>query len=143
MLAALIGLALLVLAGLGWRGGRAAAQARGAALYHGQVALPGRLVGHDMTLPQIATRCSNCHDAGAAGPAPAGRARFATPLAAASLAEVRGRRGGPPSVYDARALCTLLRNGVDPAQVMIDNAMPRYQPTDDQCEDLWSFLLSR
>lgn len=134
--AALIG--LLALAAWGWRTADGAAQrARGAALFVGQEALAGRLVGHDEPLPALATRCSNCH--GAAGAA----APFATALTAAELSTPRVRRGGPASVFDAGRLCALLRDGSDPAHVMITTTMPRYDIGDEQCQALWSFLMTR
>lgn len=120
-----------------------AARARGEALYSGQAPLPGRLAGHEADLPGIATRCGNCHEAGRTGLAAAPGDRYAVGLSATRLTSPQSRRGGPASVYDAASLCRLLRTGVDPAQVMIDSAMPRYQPSDDQCQDLWKYLLSR
>jgi hypothetical protein len=64
-------------------------------------------------------------------------------LSAATLAEPVARRGGPPSRYDARSLCTLLRSGVDPAHVMVQRAMPRFDIDDLQCEALWQYLTNR
>ena len=54
----------------------------------------------------------------------------------------RSRRGGPPSAYDAASLCELLREGIDPAWVMVRQEMPRYAATDAQCIALWAFLVS-
>jgi hypothetical protein len=36
------------------------------------------------------------------------------------------RRNGPPSRYDARTFCTLLRTGVDPARIQVARIMPRF-----------------
>lgn len=116
---------------------------RGAALYAGEAPLAGRLFGHDGALPSTATRCRNCHEPGAAPTGPAGPGPYAAALNAASLQTARPRRGGPPSAFDAARLCALLRNGVDPAHVMIATTMPRYDITDAQCEDLWAYLASR
>lgn len=149
-----------------------AQRAAGSALFHGQAPLPGRLPGQGMTLPTIATRCSNCHEAspresggiGAtagstttarstvtaaarAGAAPADSSAtsdgYATRLRGDWLAQPRSRRGGPPSTYDAGALCTLLRAGTDPAHVVVPTVMPRYSPSDADCGALWAYLASR
>lgn len=124
--------------------------ARGQALFAGQVALTARLVGHDQPLPSLATRCVNCHGAAADGAAAARAAanlggagplaRTAPRLDRASLTQMQSRRGGPASAYDAGALCRLLRSGVDPAQVLLPAVMPRYDISDAQCADLWTYL---
>jgi hypothetical protein len=144
----------------------AAALWRGQALFQGDAALPASLAGHVQALPTAATRCVNCHgasDTGAAaraannafgagagaeagaGAGAGGGALPRTPpaLGRAGLAVPRVRRGGPPSAYDAAALCTLLRSGVDPAQVVIPGAMPRYGASDAQCADLWAYLVAQ
>ena len=100
--------------------------------------LPGRLAGHASDLPPQATRCVNCHAAGGAA-APA-TAAFGPSLGPATLTRAVSRRGGPPSRYDAASLCRLLRDGIDPAWVMVDAAMPRYAVSDAQCEALWARL---
>lgn len=131
-------LVLAVLAGAGaglaslWRD--AQARERGAALYEGRVALAGRPVGHETALPAVATRCANCHQ---------GAAAIGGALDARRLADAQPRRGGPATRYDAAALCQLLRTGIDPGQIIIDTAMPRYDVTDTQCTDLWAHLTSR
>lgn len=101
--------------------------------------LPGRLAGHTFDLPAAATRCVNCH-AGVARTASLDSAAFATPLHAGTLQLAISRRGGPPSTYDASSLCRVLREGVDPAFVVVDQAMPRYQASDAQCAALWAWL---
>lgn len=116
--------------------------ARGRQLFLGETALPARIVGQDFALPLQASRCVNCHGPSAAAPAPtAASAPAAAPmLSAATLTAALRRRGGPPSRYDAAALCTLLRTGVDPAYVMILRTMPRYEISDADCRSLWLHL---
>jgi hypothetical protein len=131
---------------------RQASVQRGQALFSGAAELQGRVVGHQVDLPAAAVACINCHgdaaserpllasaEAAASGVAP----RFAPPLTAQHLAQARPRRGGPPSQYEAASLCRLLREGLDPATVLIPLTMPRYRITDAQCADLWQFFLSR
>lgn len=101
--------------------------------------LRGRLNGHTIDLPAAATRCINCH-AGVATTDALGAAAFATPLHAGTLLHAMSRRGGPPSTYDAASLCRVLRDGIDPAFVIVDQAMPRYPASDAQCAALWTWL---
>ncbi|WPB55469.1 hypothetical protein [Xylophilus sp. GOD-11R] len=111
----------------------------GRALFHGeespsQPPVAGRLAGHPTSLPVAATRCVNCHAATAAANA------VGTPVQGGALQRLTPRRGGPPSAYDAASLCRLLRDGIDPADVLIDQTMPRYQVDDAQCAALWAWL---
>jgi len=109
-------------------------RAEGAALYEGRQPLVARVSGHEQPLPALATRCVNCHEgAQAIGPA----------LNERTLAQPLPRRGGPPSRYDAAALCRLLREGIDPASVIVPRAMPRYEIDTRACEALWSHLQNR
>ena len=109
-------------------------RAEGAALYEGRQPLVARVSGHEQPLPAMAARCVNCHEgAQAIGPA----------LNERTLAQPLARRGGPPSRYDAVALCRLLREGVDPASVIVPRAMPRYEIDGRGCEALWAHLQSR
>ena len=101
--------------------------------------LRGRLAGHPDLLPVVATRCVNCH-AVDGSKRPPGAAAFGPALGPATLARALARRGGPPSRYDADSLCRLLREGVDPAWVVIDAAMPRYEIDAAQCQALWASL---
>lgn len=142
---ALLLLALVPAAVWVQRGWQAAEQrARGAALFRGEVPVQASLVGHGVALPAVATRCSNCHEAGVAVAAPgAASSAYAATLTATRLTAPSVRRGGPPSAFDAKALCTLLRSGVDPAHVMIASTMPRYPFTESQCQDLWAYLMTR
>jgi hypothetical protein len=126
---------------------------RGDRLFHGEAALAGRIVGHAMVLPASVARCMNCHETrssatSAAASAVVGQAggvagRYGPALDHATLAQPRARRGGPPSRYDAPALCALLRTGIDPAQVMIPQTMPHYDIADADCAALWGYLISR
>ena len=110
----------------------------GERLYKGDPPLTARLSGDPLLLPVEATRCSNCHEA--AGLDVAG---FGPKLTAASLLSDRKRRGGPPSHYDLKSFCAVLRTGIDPAFVLIDRAMPRYELNEDACKALWDYVKSR
>jgi hypothetical protein len=114
--------------------------ARGRRLFSGEAAVPARIAGQDVALPAQASRCVNCHVAGTAPPASAAATAAGPALNAQSLARPQRRRGGPPSRYDASSLCTLLRSGVDPAYVIIQRTMPRYEITDADCRALWAHL---
>jgi hypothetical protein len=125
-------------------GANASAVSLGEALYHGRVELPGRIRGHDLNLPTQATRCINCH-LGMPTPLPAGSptARtqtFGPALTAAHLTQAQSRRGGPPTRYDPKSFCTVLRDGLDPAKVQMPRTMPLYPLTDEQCSALWAYL---
>lgn len=139
--------------GFWWQQNAAAADA-GAGLYRGESPLPGRMVGFTSDLPTAVTRCANCHERPAVAAVNGGvatsltdaapdRPAFGAALDRSSLSTPRSRRGGPASVYDVDSLCTLLRTGVDPAQVMIGQAMPRYDATPLQCEQLWAYFQTR
>lgn len=141
------------------------AVAQGAALFAGEAApglppLQGRMVGHVNALPAAATRCASCHSTTAITTArsAAAASSIGTPLRPDALAEGAGfgavlnartlgqaqpRRGGPPSAYDASSLCKLLREGIDPAWVLINTAMPRYDASDAQCAALWAWLMQQ
>jgi cytochrome c553 len=109
------------------------AAAEGAALYEGRKSLIARIAGHEEDLPPVATRCTNCHE----GP------QTVATLNAGTLAVKLPRRGGPPSRYDATALCRALREGIDPAYVTLPRAMPRYQIDDADCAAMWAHLSTR
>ena len=109
-------------------------RADGAALYEGRQPLVAHVSGHEQPLPALAARCANCHE-GAQAIAPALNER--------TLAQALPRRGGPPSRYDARVLCRLLRDGLDPALVLVPRAMPRYAIDEPACAALWAYLSSR
>ena len=160
LIAAMLLALLAVVAFGGWALNEArsrAAVARGAALFRGEAPLAGRIVGHTVVLPATVARCVNCHEtrstavsaaaSAVASPAPGAEGavagRYGPALGRATLAQLRPRRGGPASRYDAAALCVLLRSGVDPAQVVIPQAMPRYDIDAVDCEALWAYLLTR
>jgi hypothetical protein len=155
MLGAVAALGTALLLHQRWSAGQAA---MGRALFTGEQALVGRLPGHDMALPIVATRCVNCHEAPNLAPAaaipgdvPAASAgsgalltgSYAPLLDRQALLGRRVRRGGPPSSYDADSLCALLRRGVDPALVVVSTTMPRFELSDGQCQAIWRHMTSR
>jgi hypothetical protein len=127
----LIGLGGAALAQVAPRGGIE----RGGRIYGGAVALAAHLRGHEEALPGGASRCVNCH-AGADTSA----ARFAPALTSSFLRTPRARRGGPASAYDLASFCRVLRSGIDPMQIVLPQAMPRFELSDADCAALWAFL---
>jgi len=126
---------------------------QGRALFLGSEAMPARSGTGGPALPASASRCSNCHSAPGVpglGRAPvtpdagsaAGNTSFGPALNSALMLNAQPRRGGPSSRYDAPALCRLLRQGIDPAGVVLAAAMPRYVLSDAQCLALWTLLTS-
>lgn len=111
---------------------------RGERLFVGDEPLAAQIHGQGVPLPGQATRCANCH-----GEAPGSGAPNAPALDAGALLTLASRRNGPPSRYDARSFCALLRTGLDPALVQIPRAMPRYQLADAQCDALFAYLTER
>jgi len=109
----------------------------GRELFEGNVALQGRIRTHLTDLPPAVVRCVNCH-ATTAGPDV--RGSLAPRLSRELLLVPRARRGGPPSIYDRNRFCALLRQGVDPALVLISVEMPTYAIDDADCNALWRFL---
>ena len=89
----------------------------------------------DRPLPSWTTRCANCH----VGTSTA--AAFAPPLTHDSLLGATRRRGGPISHYDAMAFCRAIKDGIDPAGVVLRKSMPRYRISDAECTALWQFVL--
>ena len=143
---ALMMLVLAVASSAGAAAGEGAAS-RGRELFTGAAPLNGTIAGHTSALPPPAARCVNCHAIGSAGPGRAGAASAAASAASfGPLLTVQGltglvaRRGGPPSRYDEAAFCRLLRQGVDPAWVMVPRSMPRYELNDADCRALWAHL---
>lgn len=110
------------------------ARTQGEDLYLGRRPLAARIAGHPDPLPAMATRCANCHD---------GAQATGGLLTGATLTQAARRRGGPLSSYDETALCRLLREGVDPALVIVDRGMPRFAVDDAACAALWAYLSSR
>ena len=127
------------------------AVAAGKALFDGSVPLKARMVGHETDLPPSAVRCANCHTRQGPPPAAASarglaalpgaspRDIYAAALSRAALLQDRPRRGGPPSCYDQAAFCRVLRDGIDPASVIVTQTMPRYSVSEQECHDLWTF----
>jgi hypothetical protein len=121
---------------------------RGAQLFDGRAALTARLVGHEQTLPAETVRCANCHTLERA-PRPEARPNataspltdtLAPALGQNSLLSAHRRRGGPPSRYTSDSFCKTLRDGVDPAHVVLPKTMPRYVINDTECSQLWTYL---
>ena len=132
---------LLAAPGSAAPGDDAAAQ-RGLQLYAGTAPLQGTITGHSAPLPPAAARCINCHAAGSGEPTRAASApsSFGPLLTRERLTQRIARRGGPPSQYDETAFCRLLRQGIDPAWVLIPRDMPRYEIGDADCRALWLYL---
>ncbi len=138
--AALLSMLLLALVAAGGSAGESPAR-RGFDLFSGTAALQGTIVGHSSALPPAAARCINCHAIGNAAPAQAASAAsFGPLLTRRGLTGAMARRGGPPSRYDAPAFCRLLRQGVDPAWVVVPRSMPRYELSDADCHALWAHI---
>ena len=122
---------------------------RGRRLFAGELPLTGRIVGHTSVLPPQASRCINCHAlgnaevAGGSASSPSGTQAFGGALSPQRLTAMLPRRGGPPSRFDEKALCHLLRTGVDPAYIVIVRSMPRYELSDADCHALWMHLSQR
>ena len=112
----------------------------GRALFSGAWPLAAHIAGQDFALPRDAATCANCHES---DPASRPSQSFGPPLGRPTLTRARARRGGPRSTYDGVTLCRALREGIDPAQVIIPQTMPRYAFTDQQCQALWAFLSTR
>lgn len=106
----------------------------GCMIFNGQHAVAAHLRDDNQQLPAWTTRCINCHtETKAAGV-------FAPPLTRGYLLDAKSRRGGPPSRYDLSAFCRALKDGIDPANVVLRKAMPHYQMLDIECTALWGFV---
>jgi hypothetical protein len=118
---------------------------RGRQILDGEVAITARIAGQDFALPAQASRCINCHGTtrdGAASSVSSAQ-RIGPALTPALLNRPVRRRGGPPSHYDEASLCRLLSTGIDPAHVIIQRKMPRYEIDDFDCRSLWLHLNAR
>ncbi|MGJ7491171.1 hypothetical protein [Variovorax sp. ZT4R33] len=117
------------------------AEARGARLFDGREPLTATLAGHATPLPAQTARCSQCH-AGPATPNAANNwpALPGPPLDGQHLRAALSRRGGPPVAYGLATFCRTLREGIDPAHVMLPRTMPRFDIDDRRCEALWTHL---
>ena len=136
-------LGMLMLVALGAGAGESG-PSRGRDLFNGAASLHGTISGHASALPPAAARCINCHAISSAAPgrsaSAAAAGSFGPQLTPKGLTGAVARRGGPPSRYDAPAFCRLLREGVDPAWVMVPRSMPRYEVSDADCQALWAHL---
>jgi hypothetical protein len=129
------------------RGGHREERERGGQIFAGERPLTATMAGHIAALPQDAVRCTNCHRRETAAVVrPAADSAldvtqdFGPGLGARGLTTAVARRGGPPSVYDGASFCRVLREGIDPAHVVIAQTMPRYTMSPAECESLWIFL---
>jgi hypothetical protein len=127
---------------------RSAPYQKGAELFDGRAALSARLVGHEQPLPAETVRCTNCHtlertprlQTKTAATASTLTDTLAPALGQKSLTSALRRRGGPASSYTSDSFCKTLREGVDPAHVMLPKSMPRYVIDDTECDNLWTYL---
>ena len=119
-------------------GNNADSASSGRRMFFGEIPLHATILGHSSPLPPEMARCVNCHPAVSRPPSVGS---FAPPLDRSALIEPRRRRGGPPSQFSPATFCRLLRTGVDPAYILVSRQMPRYQLDDDQCLDLWRYLV--
>ena len=113
--------------------------ATGEAIYQRAQGVVARVNGE--TVMAAAARCANCH--GDLGEGRREGALVAAPLQRSALVQSHSRRGGPPSGYARASFCDSLRKGVDPAGVVLDAAMPRYDLSDQSCASLWDFVIGR
>lgn len=109
----------------------------GRELFEGPFDLRGRIRTHPTDLPPEVVRCGNCH---AVAIGPEVPRSLAPRLTHDLLIKRRSRRGGPASNYDRNSFCALLRDGFDPAHVLISVEMPRYTLADAECAALWRYL---
>jgi hypothetical protein len=116
------------------------AGAAGCHMFFGETPLQGAIVEHDRPLPPGVVACANCHLGDTRSTSDGS---FAPSLSRSILTELRRRRGGPPSQFSVASFCRLLRTGVDPAYIVISRKMPRYVLDDEQCLDLWHYLLEQ
>jgi hypothetical protein len=134
-----VALALATAASALAQGGATAA--RGEQMYDGRLPLAGTVRGHAQAMPAQASRCTNCHEP--SRQPNQNDAAFAPRLDRTSLATAIARRGGPASSYDEASFCRLLREGVDPAQILVNRTMPQYALSNEDCAALWQYLSSR
>jgi hypothetical protein len=114
--------------------------AAGCRMFFGETPLQGAIVEHGRPLPPEVVVCANCHLEDTRSISGGSGAPF---LSRSMLTEPLRRRGGPPSQFSAASFCRLLRTGVDPAYIVISRKMPRYVLDDEQCLDLWHYLLEQ
>jgi hypothetical protein len=109
----------------------------GRSMFLGESPLQGAIASHAELLPARTISCANCH----LGAGLASAASFAPALNRSGMTQLSGRRGGPPSEFALASFCRMLRTGVDPASILITRRMPRYTLSDDQCLDLWRYIM--
>jgi len=109
----------------------------GCAIFNGQHPMTAHLRDDERPLPSFATRCVNCHVGTSTKPA------FAPPLTHDALLGVASRRGGPLSHYDATSFCRAVKDGIDPAGVLLRKSMPHYRIADTECQALWQYVMHR
>jgi hypothetical protein len=114
--------------------------AAGCRMFFGETPLQGAIFEHDRPLPPEVVACANCHLEETRSISGGSGAPF---LSRPMLIEPRRRRGGPPSQFSVASFCRMLRTGVDPAYIVISRKMPRYVLDDEQCLDLWQYLLEQ
>lgn len=112
---------------------------RGKRIFHGLDVLQATVQKNGTALPAHASKCINCHSAQTPGGAWPGTSQY---LSATTMSRRISRRGGPAYAYDRPTFCHTVRTGVDPAGIVLESKMPRYEMSDAQCADLWFFLSS-
>ena len=113
--------------------------AGGEAIYERAQAVVAKVNGE--TVMAGAARCANCH--GDLGEGRREGVLVAVPLQRSALMQSHSRRGGPASAYGRASFCRSLRSGVDPAGVVLDTAMPRYDLSDQSRASFWNFVIGR
>lgn len=108
----------------------------GCAIFSGEYPVAGHLRGDNQLLPSWTTRCINCHSQTVTGTA------FAPPLTTSNLLDAKSRRGGPPSRYDSQSFCRAVRDGIDPANVLLRKAMPNYRISESECAAVWRYVMA-
>ncbi len=115
----------------------------GRTLFEGKQAIAARMPGHQQVLPPSAARCINCHRDAPDSRSIRGTPALAPRITASLLTSSISRRRGPESKYEIDSFCELVRTGVDPAGVMIEQTMPRYEISNLQCSALWRYLSAK
>jgi hypothetical protein len=109
----------------------------GRALFVGDRQLTGKIAMHQRNLPSELLRCSNCHQSQASAPV---KLTVAPRLTRDWVLTPHERHGGPSTVYDLESFCVMLRTGKDPANLIVNVQMPRYEIAQSDCGSLWAYL---
>jgi hypothetical protein len=133
----LIGLVLFAVTRLGNGADSCGPSDLGCSIFSGQQAVKAHLRDHDYPLPAGTSQCINCHGQTEVAPA------FALPLTRSYLLDSKSRRGGPPIRYNQVVFCRVLKDGVDPAGVLLYKSMPHYELSDTECAALWRFFTNK